>query len=67
MQPLAVAIADAVEGRGMIQTNSSSKPAGLSRGDHQAAASARPVILSGEFAGHRITTAEASMTKFKPA
>lgn len=40
----------------MIQTSSISKPADLFRGDHQAAASALPVILSGDDAGHRTTT-----------
>ena len=40
----------------MIQTSSILNPAGLFRGDHQAAASATPVILSGDDAGHRTTT-----------
>ena len=59
----------------MIQTTSSSKPAGLSRADHQAAASATPVILSGDYAGHRTTTGHPvgspglrrSLVPFKPA
>ena len=59
----------------MIQTNSISNPAGLSRADHQAAASAMPVIVSGDYAGHRITTGHPvgtpglrrSLVPFKPA
>lgn len=59
----------------MIQTSSISKPAGLFRGDHQAAASAMPVILSGDDAGHRTTTGHLvgspglrrNLVPFKPA
>lgn len=59
----------------MIQTSSILNPAGLFRGDHQAAASALPVILSGDDAGHRTTTGHPvgspgprrSLVPFKPA
>ena len=59
----------------MIQTSSILNPAGLFRGDHQAAASATPVILSGDDAGHRTTTGDLvgssclrrSTMLFKPA
>ena len=42
----------------MIQRSSSSKPADSLRGDHQAAASATPVILPGIYAGHRTATGD---------
>lgn len=59
----------------MFQRSTNAKPADLFRGDHQAAASATPVIFAGIDAGHRTPTGDLvgspclrrSMVPFKPA
>lgn len=43
----------------MIQRTDNTKAATIFRGDHQAAASATPVIFAGIDAGHRIPAARA--------